>query len=37
LDPSSFQPIDCNVYAAIATARMLLSRLDAYWGRDAQE
>jgi hypothetical protein len=31
LDPSSFQPIDCDGHPAIPTTRVLFRYLDAYW------
>jgi hypothetical protein len=31
LDPSPFQPIDCDLHPAIPTTRVLLPYLDAYW------
>ena len=30
-DPSSLQPIDCDVHPAIPTSRVLLPYIDAYW------
>ncbi len=31
MDPSPFQPIDCDLHPAIPTTRVLLPYLDAYW------